>query len=1633
MMLSSRWQRVQDALWAALECEPPAREAFLTKHCAGDSELLAEVHSLLEAHERAGAFLGGPGTSDSGSPPGGTPRVRRLFQEAADLTTEERTSWIEAAPPHDASLRREVAALLHVYERGVAVSPGRDPPPGPDPFLGRTISHYTIFEKLGEGGMGIVYRARDTRLGRVVALKFPAPYLAGDATARARVLREARAASGLDHVNICTIHEIGETDAGQVFIAMACYAGETLEEKLQRGLLPLDEVLGYAVDVARGLAKAHEHGIAHRDIKPANVMVTDDGVVKLLDFGLAEATDERLTEARVARATPAYMSPEQARGERVDHRSDIWSLGVVIYEMLTGCRPFRGRHAQAVIHAILHDEPEAVATRRPETPALLVQIVARSLSRRVTDRYDHVEAMLRDLRQVRDDVAAAQSAAGPTSAGPAGPLERPPGGQLLAGGERVQVTAVVWALGGAGDPGDKPGAEDPHRLLHHARSHAMEVVRQHGGIIQRVSAGQIVALFGIPTPREDDCIQAARAALELAARLRESAAAGGPEVAVRSGLDTGMVLARRPGRAGGYAGRVTGSPLRVAARLARHARVDEILATPASRRLLARFFETEDGPPLRSRGARQDLTPARVVLESTSRHRLDAAGAGLTEFTGRDKELEALRRCLQRATAGDGQLVTVTGEAGLGKSRLLHEFRGRMDGVTVLRGHCSSRGSLQPFHPFIEALQDHLRIGPGARDAAGAAYVVERIRELTPELDAYAPLYLHLLSVSSEAHPLSEHLEGEALNRVLLKALAALFTLSARQNPLVLLLEDWHWSDEASRKVLDQLVELIPSYPLLVVLTCRPDYTPAWVHAAHQTTIRLRPLEESASKRIVKSVLAADDVPDSVATLLHDRTGGNPFFLEEVCSTLREDGTVRIETGRLIPVRSLDRLPLPNTVQAVLRTRLHRLDGESRTVLRMASVVGRAFSRSLLRHALGHGSRDDAALERSLEALRSAGLIHRTHVLPEAAYEFKHALTWEVAYDGLLQHQRRQVHRLVGQALEQRYEDRLEEHAELLAHHFGGAQDWRKVARYSRVAAERTYRLGQLSETLALFEQARKALDWLPADVERQESLVELLLRRERVYEAVAGHKEQQAAIDELFALLGNAGDPRTLAEVHIRQGDLHILRGRFEQAEEAISKALQVSRAQSHGPGEQKALRSMGFLRWHQDRHEEAMSINEELVALDRQRGDTEALGTDLLNLLTVLRRLKDFDRGLLCVEELLPLIEELEDPVRQLPMYSNIGEFYRNLGDHSRALFYIDRAIGLFEQNQHLGSQTYQLAIRAQILLEQGRVEESIECYRDAIGLHRSGRARFGAVGPAQTHGLAGLPGLLRRLGETLVALQREEEALPYLEEAVSFFAQSEDAETETLLRRKVAIIHEDQGRTAAAERTWEQVRALCRRSANVAGELEALGGLGRAARRQGDSDQALSCYREALRLTEQAGDEARQGELHNTLGILAWNRGAWVEALTHYEQGLRIYEAGDDSIHAGLMLNSIGATLHKLGRPEEAIRRLEEAIRLHRRTQQRQLEAHALGVLGDVYFGMDRQEESLPCYLASLRLRPELDDRRGEGWMLHRIARSYAAQGFGERSRETAARATLIAAEVGDEELTKTCRPFTGAAES
>jgi eukaryotic-like serine/threonine-protein kinase len=319
-----RWQRIEELLALALDREPAARERFLDAACAGDSDLRREVDSLLAAHERPGA-------------------LDRLAPEVASITAE----------------LRGTAAML----------------------AGRTIGPYQVLEPVGDGGMGVIYKALDTRLGRTVALKFLKPRLDADLSATERFRLEARAAGALEHPNICTIHDIGETDDGRLYLAMPLYDGETLEQRIARGLLAVAEATDVAVQMLRGLAKAHARGIVHRDIKPANVSLTGPASRPL--------------------GTVAYMSPEQAHGTPVDHRTDLWSTGAVLYEMLSGRRPYpRGvPGATAEAHASV---PASLVAQRPDVTPTLEQVVMKALERLPADRFSSADAFAQALLAVAE-------------------------------------------------------------------------------------------------------------------------------------------------------------------------------------------------------------------------------------------------------------------------------------------------------------------------------------------------------------------------------------------------------------------------------------------------------------------------------------------------------------------------------------------------------------------------------------------------------------------------------------------------------------------------------------------------------------------------------------------------------------------------------------------------------------------------------------------------------------------------------------------------------------------------------------------------------------------------------------------------------------------------------------------------------------------------------------------------------------------------------------------------------------------------------------------------------------------------------------------------------------------------------
>jgi tetratricopeptide (TPR) repeat protein/class 3 adenylate cyclase len=1549
--------------------------------------------------------------------------VEKLLAEAMERDAGERADYLDRACP-DPEMRAEVEDLLRAHDRRgpldalveEVMEPLRDrtaggsartsAQPATDPLP--TLSRYRVVERLGGGGMGVVYRARDERLDRDVALKFLPPHLSTDEAAKKRFLVEARAAAALDHPNVCTVHEIGETDDGQLYIVMGCYDGETLDKRIARGPLPVDDAVRIAGEIARGLAKAHERGIVHRDVKPQNVMLTRDGIVKVLDFGIAKLADANVTHTVGGIGTMAYMSPEQAFGEAVDHRTDVWALGVVAYEMLAGVRPFSGPTPHAILVATLTGEPEPLSSVRTDVPRAFDAVIGRALGKKPADRFDSVLEFSAALA-----TTVASEVGTPAREEPPSTTDASDGAhesRLTRGGERRHATVVAGALTGVDALFEQLAPEQADRVLARVRAAANEVATYHGGVVNHFSGEELVMLFGVPTAHEDDSVRAVRAALALRARIAEidPAPAGTSQrvaLRLRAGVHTGSLVAQRL-RSGDRRFRVTGAPLEVASRLADLALTDEILVSPECRRLVAPFVETVAAPPVSLRAGAAPVVPHIALREIEEGSRLEhSERAGLSPFAGRGAELATLEEQLAYALKGKGHLTIVTGEAGTGKSRLLHELRmrGADAGARLVVGRCDAYGESTPFRPFVQAVRDVLWLAPDGPPEDRHDHVVAATNVIDPSLDEYLPLYLALLSIPSEQHPVPEHWRDKGFHAAMLDALTALFALQAARTPTLLLLEDWHWADEASQGTLRQLGEVVASVPLLVVVTSRPEGIVGWESAEHQTRLHLGPIDLEAAAAIVRAVFGAERVSPELAAQLYERTGGNPFFLEEVCLALREDEAVTVRDGEAMACDRGVGVHLPDSVQGVIGTRIDRLDPVARDVLLVASVIGREFTRGVLSDAADKASDLAPALDR----LKASGLVQQSGFVPEPAYRFKHVVTQEVAYESLLEHQRKALHGAVGRAIERRYAASLDDHVARLAQHFTLSGDWADAVQYGIRSADRATALSQYAEALAELERAERSLLELPDDAQRLDTLASILLREDRLCLTLGDRAGQRRIVERLVALLAPHGASAGLARAYIRQGDVYALVQRFEDAEVALEKALQLSIELGDAALESNALRSFALMRSFQGRFADAYENIARVLAIGRERGDTASEHADLATLGNILRRMGQVDRA---IEEMQPGIARAANagPTGRCAYFEVLGALHVARGEYAQALDYFQRGLDEATERRLPVVLAYSLAGIAGVYFEQGRVEDFIDAHRRNIEMSR--KARY-AEGEAQA---------LLTLGASLAGLGRDAEALPYLEDAAKLYRRLEYGDTEMRAWREIAGVQQRLGRHREAREAWERVRQHALQMEERHAEMDALEGIARASQSMGDAGGAIADYEAARHLARILGERERELALHNALGILHWQHARDDDALAHYEAALAICRDLDDRVHEGLILNSIGVVLHRLGRRDEALATLAEAARVNEATGQRRLESHSLATLGDVLASVGRLEAAREAIEASLVIRRETGDRRGEGWMLERLARILDGRGTPTEADRCRQDARAIANELHDAAL-------------
>jgi serine/threonine protein kinase/tetratricopeptide (TPR) repeat protein len=1563
------WTRLAQILGGALDRPPEQRDAFLNEVCAGDRRLRAEAASLLAASDSPGVV--------------------------------------------DRPLDDLVTSLLTAEDTGTGRSPNR-----------RVIAHYELLERLPGGGMGVIYRARDVRLRRVVALKFLPGALSADDRAKARFLLEARAAASLDHRNVCAIHEIGETEEGHLFIAMPFYEGETLADRIAREPLSVGDALTIAIQVLHGLTHAHEHGIVHRDIKPANVMLGTDGVVKILDFGIVKHGDVGFTRTGVLIGTLPYMSPEQLTQSPVDARTDIWSVGIVLYEMLAGRQPFEGGDVHAVREAIVFAQPASLRAMRSDVSEELARAVATALAKQRQDRPASAPAFAATLETILGgaagdvgDTVSSRQEEGPRQNGESR-RRVADAAQVLPGGERRQATIVVSGVSGFAELMDRCAPNEVEEVIRRLKQDAWEIVERHSGTINEFGEDRIVLLFGVPASTEDHCARAVRAALELHALVRgwRQTRSTARNLALRTAIDTGEAAVQRAeGAVTPF--RIVGRPVSRATQLCAHARSDEILISPQAERAVSPLFDLMPADPLSLPEDVEPLTPHRVVGASAAQDALEqmAVRVTLTAFTGRDRELHTLDLALQTMLGGRGRFVAITGEAGVGKSRLLLEFRRTIESphVKVFVGRCTSYGQATAYMPLLDVLRQVLGLDAATRAEWTDAAVVAGILRVDTSLEDFVPFYLRLLSIATEKYRIPGSMADAQLRLALQEALVSALVGAAARQPVVLFLEDWHWSDPASHAVLKQTVDLVSNHRLMIVLTSRSGHGVDWQQRDGCLPLELRPLEPASTATMLNDVLRVDDVPADLATRIHERTGGNPFFVEEIARSLMETGTILFQGARVSLAGALDTLYLPATVQAVIRARLDRMDLDARQVLRAASAVGRDFSRAIMERAVVDADR----LAPALNTLVTSGIIQQTRVFPEASYRFRHALAQEAAYAGLLEHQRAELHARIGTAIEDIHQSQLAEWFDRLAHHFSLAERWEKAVHYGVRSADRMIELCQFTDALHLLD---RALSWMQQGVSRSGNIVDVLLRQERLCDTLGLRERQRQIIEELVARIESATDRSQLAEAYLRKGDLHTVLHQFEEAERALECSLSLRRDAADSAGERTTLRSLGFLRWHQERYADALTYVNDALRIARQDNNLFSMVGVLQNAAWIHKAAGDHHQARLCFEEALRLSEpaagadaaHLDLWWQRVHILHGYGCLLSEGGELDRALECFTAPAEWARKNRLAVEAAFFYTAIAHVHLRKGNVSESLEYYRQAVDLTRRGRYQ------------PGLAASLRLFGEVLLGIGREQEAVGHLRESAQIFGELEDRLAEALTWGRVATAEQRLGNFADAVVACERARAIRRQAGDRRGELEAVEALGGVARRHLPASAALGFYEEAISLACALDDGVAEARLRNAAGIIEWTRGRHADALVHFERGLELFRTLGDPAGAGLMMNSIGVTLKALGRTEEARETLERAVASHAQTGQAQLEGYALAVLGDLSWESDNAEGAADWYGRSLSKRQSIGDQRGEGWMLHRLARVRAARDHCEEADTLLARATELSVTCSDEELMDAC---------
>jgi class 3 adenylate cyclase/tetratricopeptide (TPR) repeat protein len=693
-------------------------------------------------------------------------------------------------------------------------------------------------------------------------------------------------------------------------------------------------------------------------------------------------------------------------------------------------------------------------------------------------------------------------------------------------GERKQVTVLFADLKGSMELLADRDPEEARELLDPVLERMMEAVHRYEGTVNQVMGDGIMALFGAPVAHEDHAVRACYAALrmqELVARYAEDARrAHGVNVQIRVGLNSGEVVVRAIGSDLRMDYTAVGQTTHLAARMEQFASPGSLLLTAATLELVEGFIAVKALGPVPVKGLADPVEVYEVTGIGPARTRLQAAARrGLTRFVGRDAELEQLRRAQQLAADGRGQVVALVGEAGVGKSRLVYEFihSHRLQGWLVLESSSVSYGRATSYLPVIDLLKGYFKIQGQDELRTIREKVTGKLLTLDEGLKATLPALLALLDVPVDNSAWGVLDPGQRRQQTL-DAVKRLLLREAREQPLVVIFEDLHWIDGETQALLDALVDSLGSARLLLLVNYRPEYRHSWASKTAYRQMRLEALPAESAGEFLDALLGADPRLAALKQLLVPQ--GNPFYLEESVRTLVEMKALAGERGRYRLMQPVHAIQVPPTVQAMLAARIDRLALEDKRLLQMAAVGGTDVPFALLQAIV---ELPDDALRSGLARLQAAEFLYETGLYPEIEYSFAHALTHEVAYGGLLQERRRELHARIVAAIESLHRERLGEQIERLAHHAARGHLRDKAVHYLRQAGLKAAARSALPEALAWFEQALGALAELPESRSTLEQGFDIRLEMRPVLSQLAEQRRAYERVLEAQALAERLDD----------------------------------------------------------------------------------------------------------------------------------------------------------------------------------------------------------------------------------------------------------------------------------------------------------------------------------------------------------------------------------------------------------------------------------------------------------------------------------------------------------------------------